>query len=96
MFNYKYSIYNTQVSSKSYEDDSDQNLISIDASKRQRDERLSKVMNQFSKSSSKNKDDDDDGNDKAFKSKSKHTKFKNDYDDDDDDDIVAMMDRMNK
>ena len=86
------------MSSKSYEDDSDQNLISIDASKRQRDERLSKVMNQFSKSSSKNKDDndDDDGNDKAFKSKSKHTKFKNDYDDDDDDDIVAMMDRMNK
>lgn len=82
------------MSARLIDDDSHEQLISIDASKRARDERLNKVMNQFSSKGSKHDDDDDGGNSK--KNNSKSSSRKNYADDDDDDDIVAMMDRMNK
>ncbi len=63
------------------EDSRNSKIISIDASKRNRDERLDKVMNQFSSSSSSSRS---------------NNKSRQRYEDDDDDDIVAMMDRLNK
>lgn len=73
-------IYNTQIKA-GYTDDASGNVISIDASKRNRDGRLSDVMNEFS-----NKRD-------QMPSRPSRN---NDLDDDDldDDDIVGMMDRL--
>ena len=66
--------------------------VSFDASKRDRDERLSHVMNQFSKS----EDDRHSNKRSSMKNSSKSSNTYVDDDDDDDDDIVAMMDRMNR
>jgi hypothetical protein len=79
------------MNSRHLEDDSNEHLISIDASKRTRDERLNKVMSQFSSKARY----DDDNNETNYKTNKSKLSSRKDYDDDDDD-IVAMMDRMNK
>ena len=51
------------MNSRHLEDDSDEHLISIDTSKRTRDERLNKVMSQFSTKARY----DDDNNETNYK-----------------------------
>lgn len=70
-------------------DDRSSNVVSFDASKRSRDDRLNKVMNQFS---SKAGDNDD------WRKPNKNSGRSNKYEEeiDDDDDIVSMMDKMNR
>lgn len=92
-------IYNTSAHvNENYEDeqfDSKYKRLEIDASKRQRDDRLSKVMNQFD--SRKEKPIDKHrliNKDKNKGSSGRHTAHYDD-DDDDEDDIVALMDKMN-
>ena len=86
-FNVFISIYNTQSKAQVFDDDSncDDRSFSIDASKRQRDERLNKVMSQFNSKDSYS----------VAKNSKTNSRYKND-DDDDEDDIVAMMDKMNR
>jgi formate dehydrogenase assembly factor FdhD len=81
------SIYNTQIKS-GYVDENTGNFISIDASKRNHDDRLNDVINEFStKKSGTNKHETQSKNQKN-RSMKNHS--------DDDDDIVGMMDRLNK
>jgi hypothetical protein len=80
------SIYTTQTKTVAASDP-DSHIISIDQSKRQRDARLNKVMQDF---------DDDDDNDGGKKINQKNQKSRRQADDDDEDDICAMMDRFNK
>ena len=81
-------MYNTQIKA-GYTDNATGNLISIDASKRNHDERLNDVMNEFSNKRG--------GNKQETQSKSqKPTYNRNKNNDSDDDDIVGMMDRLNK
>jgi hypothetical protein len=89
------SIYNTQVKMEGGYNDPSSKMLTIDASKRQRDERLNRVMNQFN---------DNGFNDRrggsinraSLSQKNSSSNKQNRYDDDDDDDIVAMMDRLNR
>lgn len=60
-------------------------MVNIDASKRNRDERLNRVFDQF----------DDKPSSRGSKAHSRKVIQQNDSEDDDDD-IVAMMDKMNR
>ena len=81
LFYYK-SIYTTQIKTTASVSDPDSHVISIDQSKRQRDSRLNKVMQDF-----------DEPNDRR---NPKQKQPKRQQVDDDEDDICAMMDRFNK
>lgn len=75
-----------------YRNDPASKTVSFDASKRERDERLSKVRSQF---------DSFDTSRRAplksnLKQSSKYATQDAGGDDDDDDDIVAMMDRLDR
>jgi hypothetical protein len=79
------SIYNTQSKSDILiDDDAKSRMISIDATKRSRDERLEGIKKDFANSSRT-----------ANQSNKSRSIQRNNNDDDDDDDIVAMMDRLN-
>ena len=80
------SIYNTQAKME-YRNDPASKTVSFDASKRDRDERLSKVKSQF---------DSFDSRRAPLKSNLKQSSKYATQDDDDDDDIVAMMDRLDR
>ena len=84
------SIYNTKsYAGASYEDNHDDDTgkygkqVNIDASKRGRDDRLHKVMSQFSENSSDRK-------------KLVGKRYEDEDENDEDDDIVTMMDKMNR
>jgi hypothetical protein len=82
-------------------DDFTGKMLSFDASKRQRDERLNNVMNEFSRGGRDLDDDYDSGHKNRDrkgdnKSSQKHSNKNRNYQDDDDDDIVSMMDKLNR
>ncbi|RMZ95550.1 OSCP1 isoform X2 [Brachionus plicatilis] len=83
-------IYETQIQ-KVLIDDQSSKIVSFDGSNRHKDDRLNKIMNQFSHKGDKYEDDDDDRN-----RKSKPSRYKKMDEEDDDDDIVSMMDRLNR
>ncbi len=88
---YKFkSIYKTQVKSGLNQEENVGKVVSFDASKRVRDERLNKVMDEFYEKGPSSKS--------HGKRDSKPSKNAiNDNDDyDDDNDIVALIDRLNK
>ena len=98
------SIYNTQAKLEYRYDEPNSKQLSIDASKRNRDERLNKVMDQFSKNDFTRKG----GNlmsqksapspyssSSKYHSNSGNNRYR-DEEEDDDDDIVSMMDKLNR
>lgn len=82
-----FSIYTTKVKTEAHTDP-DAHVISIDQSKRQRDSRLNKVMQDF--------DDDDDDNYRGNRKSQQKPQKSRKNQDSDEDDICAMMDRFNK
>jgi hypothetical protein len=74
-------------------------MLSFDASKRQRDERLNNVISDFSRGG-RDYDDNDHKNNRDRrgdnKPSQKHSNKSRNYDEDDDDDIVSMMDKLNR
>jgi hypothetical protein len=87
-------------------DDRASKTVVFDASKRNVDERLNKVMGEFSRN--KKFDDEDDEDDADYANRKSHgkkdsrnkpsRKAANNYadDEDDDNDIISMLDRMNR
>ena len=73
-------------------DEDRERLVSFDASRRGRDERLNRVMDQFN---TKPKDKYSDRNKLVTRGSGQKHQQQYDDDDDDEDDIVAMMDKMN-
>jgi hypothetical protein len=84
------SIYKTQVKSGLSQEENTSKVVSFDASKRVRDERLNKVMDEFYEKGPSSKP-----HGKRDSKPSKNANHdNNDYDDDND--IVALMDKLNK
>ena len=77
----------------SYVDDSKGSVIFVDASKRNHDDRLNCVMDEFynKKIVQKHADADDHNRNRKI-----NEKQRNKQNDSDDDDIVGMMDRLNR
>lgn len=73
-------------------------MLSFDASKRQRDERLNSVISDFSRGGRDYDDYDHKNRDRKGDNKSsqKHSNKSRNYEEDDDDDIVSMMDKLNR